>query len=156
MSFEVIKTQEELDSIISERLKREREKLTKQFADYDELKTKNVDLEKELTELKKSLESSASNKTELEKQIEELTGKVKAHDLSSLKIKYALENGIPYNLAGRISGDDEESIKADAKSLSDFFKSQTPPPPLKTGEPRGDGKDASYKNLLKNLESKGE
>ena len=86
MGFEVIKTQEELDNIISERLKREREKLTKQFADYDELKTKNVDLEKELTELKKSLESSASNKTELEKQIEELTGKVKANDLSSLKI----------------------------------------------------------------------
>lgn len=150
MGFEVIKTQEELDNIISERLKREREKLTKQFADYDELKTKNVDLEKELTELKKSLESSASNKTELEKQIEELTGKVKANDLSSLKIKYAFENGIPYHLAGRISGDDEESIKADAQSLSDFFKSPTPPP-LKNTETNTKGEDVAYQNILKGL-----
>lgn len=149
--FKPITTQEELDSIIGERLKRQKESISKQYTDYEELKTKNVDLEKELTELKKSLESSTSSKTELEKQIEELTGKVKAHDLSSLKIKYALENGIPYNLAGRISGDDEESIKADAESLSDFFKSQTPPPPLKNTETNTKGEDVAYQNILKGL-----
>ena len=149
--FKPITTQEELDSIIGERLKRQKESISKQYTDYEELKTKNVNLEKELTELKKSLESSTSSKTELEKQIEELTGKVKAHDLSSLKIKYALENGIPYNLAGRISGDDEESIKADAQSLSDFFKSQTPPPPLKNTETNTKGEDVAYKNILKGL-----
>lgn len=149
--FKAITTQEELDSIIGERLKRQKESISKQYTDYEDLKTKNVDLEKELTELKKSLESSTSSKTELEKQIEELTGKVKAHDLSSLKIKYALENGIPYNLAGRISGDDEESIKADAESLSDFFKSQTPPPPLKNTETNTKGEDVAYQNILKGL-----
>ncbi|MFT4445570.1 DUF4355 domain-containing protein [Parvimonas sp. G1967] len=149
--FKPITTQEELDSIIGERLKRQKESISKQYIDYEELKTKNVDLEKELTELKKSLESSTSSKTELEKQIEELTGKVKAHDLSSLKIKYALENGIPYNLAGRISGDDEDSIKADAQSLSDFFKSQTPPPPLKSTETNTKGEDVAYQNILKGL-----
>lgn len=149
--FKPITTQEELDSIIGERLKRQKESISKQYTDYEELKTKNVDLEKELTELKKSLESSTSSKTELEKQIEELTGKVKAHDLSSLKIRYALENGIPYNLAGRISGDDEESIKADAESLSDFFKSQTPPPPLKNTETNTKGEDVAYQNILKGL-----
>ena len=149
--FKAITTQEELDSIIGERLKRQKESILKQYTDYEELKTKNVDLEKELTELKKSLESSTSSKTELEKQIEELTGKVKAHDLSSLKIKYALENGIPYHLAGRISGDDEESIKADAQSLSDFFKSQTPPPPLKNTETNTKGEDVAYQNILKGL-----
>ena len=149
--FKPITTQEELDSIIGERLKRQKESISKQYTDYEDLKTKNVDLEKELTELKKSIESSASSKTELEKQIEELTGKVKAHDLSSLKIKYALENGIPYHLAGRISGDDEDSIKADAESLSDFFKSQTPPPPLKNTEKKVSGEDVAYQNILKAL-----
>ena len=149
--FKPITTQEELDSIIGERLKRQKESISKQYTDYEELKTKNVDLEKELTELKKSLESSTSSKTELEKQIEELTGKVKAHDLSSLKIRYALENGIPYHLAGRISGDDEDSIKADAQSLSDFFKSQTPPPPLKSTETNAKGEDVAYQNILKGL-----
>ena len=125
--FKAITTQEELDSIIGERLKRQKESISKQYTDYEELKTKNVNLEKELT------------------------GKVKAHDLSSLKIKYALENGIPYNLAGRISGDDEDSIKADAQSLSDFFKSQTPPPPLKSTETNAKGEDVAYQNILKGL-----
>lgn len=148
--FKAITTQEELDSIIGERLKRQKESILKQYTDYEDLKTKNVDLEKELTEIKKSLESSTSSKTELEKQIEELTEKVKAHDLSSLKIRYALENGIPYHLAGRISGDDEDSIKADAQSLSDFFKSQTPPP-LKSTETNTKGEDVAYQNILKGL-----
>lgn len=149
--FKAITTQEEFDEAIKERLARQKESILKQFTDYSEVKSKNVDLEKELTELKKSLESSTSSKTELEKQIEELTGKVKAHDLSSLKIKYALENGIPYHLAGRISGDDEDSIKADAQSLSDFFKSQTPPPPLKSTETNTKGEDVAYQNILKGL-----
>lgn len=149
--FKAITTQEELDSIIGERLKRQKESILKQYTDYEDLKTKNVDLEKELTEIKKSLESSTSSKTELEKQIEELTEKVKAHDLSSLKIRYALENGIPYHLANRISGDDEDSIKADAQSLSDFFKSQTPPPPLKSTETNTKGEDVAYQNILKGL-----
>lgn len=149
--FKPITTQEELDSIIGERLKRQKESISKQYTDYEELKTKNVDLEKELTELKKSLESSTSSKIGLEKQIEELTGKVKAHDLSSLKIRYALENGIPYHLASRISGDDEDSIKADAQSLSDFFKSQAPPPPLKSTETNAKGEDVAYQNILKGL-----
>ena len=79
--FKAITTQEEFDEAIKERLARQKESILKQFTDYSEVKNKNVDLEKELTELKKSLESSTSSKTELEKQIEELTEKVKAHDL---------------------------------------------------------------------------
>ena len=80
-----------------------------------------------------------------------MTGKVKSNELNSLRIKYALENGIPYNLADRISGDDEESIKTDAQSLSDFFKSQTPPPPLKDTELNTKGEDKAYQNILKGL-----
>ena len=149
--FKPITTQEEFDEAIKDRLARQKETLLKQYNDYSELKNENVDLEKELGELKKTLESSTTNKTELEKQIEELTGKVREHDLSALKIKYAFENGIPYHLAGRISGNDEESIKTDAESLSNFFKSQTPPPPLKSTEKKVSGEDVAYQNILKGL-----
>jgi len=150
--FKAITTQEEFDEAIKDRLARQKETILKQYADYSEVKSKNVDLEKEIGELKATIESSTSSKTELEKQIEELTGKVKSNELSSLKIKYALENGIPYNLANRISGDDEESIKADAESLSDFFKSQTlPPPPLKDTESNAKSEDKAYQNILNGL-----
>lgn len=149
--FKEITTQEEFDEAIKDRLARQKDTILKQFADYSDIKSKNVDLEKEIGELKATIESSTSSKAELEKQIEELTGKVKSNELNSLRIKYALENGIPYNLANRISGDDEESIKTDAQSLSDFFKSQTPPPPLKNTETNTKGEDVAYQNILKGL-----
>lgn len=150
MSFEVIKTQEELDNIISERLKREREKLTKQFADYDELKTKNVDLEKQVGDLTKNLEDLKAGNGDFEKTISDLQGEVKSHKLSALKIQYALENGIPYNLATRISGEDEDSIRADAKSLSKYFEKEEIVPPLKNPE-INKGQSGAYKELLQGL-----
>lgn len=149
--FKPITTQEELDFVIGERLKRQEESLAKKYADYDAIKGEKANLEKELAEMRSLVEKSSANTGTLEKTIEELTGKVKDYELSSLRTRYAMENGIPYNLAGRIAGDDEESIKKDAQSLAEFFKSQNPPPPLKNNEPKGDVKDAAYKNILKGL-----
>ncbi len=149
--FKPITTQEELDLVIGERLKRQEESLSKKYADYDTIKGEKANLEKELAEMRSAMEKSSANKGTLEKTIEELTGKVRNYELSSLRTRYAMENGIPYNLAGRIAGDDEESIRKDAQSLAEFFKSQNPPPPLKNNEPKGDVKDAAYKNILKGL-----
>lgn len=149
--FKPITTQEELDLVIGERLKRQEESLAKKYADYDAIKGEKANLEKELAEMRSLVEKSSANTGTLEKTIEELTGKVRNYELSSLRTRYAMENGIPYHLAGRIAGDDEESIKKDAQSLAEFFKSQNPPPPLKNNEPKGDVKDAAYKNILKGL-----
>ncbi len=149
--FKPITTQEELDLVIGERLKRQEESLAKKYADYDVIKGEKANLEKELAEMRSAMEKSSANTGTLEKTIEELTGKVRNYELSSLRTRYAMENGIPYNLAGRIAGDDEESIRKDAQSLAEFFKSQNPPPPLKNNEPKGDVKDAAYKNILKGL-----
>ncbi|MDO4710629.1 MAG: DUF4355 domain-containing protein [Peptostreptococcaceae bacterium] len=149
--FKAITTQEELDLVIGERLKRQEEVLIKKYADYEEIKGKNASLENELAEMRSEIEKSSANTGTLEKTIEELTGKVRSYELSSLRTRYAMENGIPYDLAGRIAGEDEESIQKDAQSLAEFFKSQSPPPPLRNTEPKGDVMDAAYKNILKGL-----
>lgn len=145
--FKPIETQEELDRIIKERLDRQKDTILKNYENYEGLKKQVEELTKNLSDANATIES----KKDLEKTIEELTGKVKFQELNSLRIKYALENGIPHNLASRISGDDEESIKADAESLSDFFKSQTQLPPLKTNEKNVDSKVEGYKNLLNGI-----
>lgn len=145
--FKPIETQEELDRIIKDRLDRQKEVILKNYENYDSLKAQVGELTKSLNDANATIES----KKDLEKTIEELTGKVKTHELNSLKMKYALENGIPYNLASRISGDSEETIKADAENLSNFFKLQTPPPPLKTTEKTVDSKVEAYKNLLNGI-----
>lgn len=150
--FKPINTQEELDEVIKDRLIRQKDSILKDYSDYDSLKKENEDLKRELADVRGTLETLSTEKEDFEKTIEELTGKVKTSELTSLKVKYAIENGIPHNLALRISGDDEASIKEDAESLANFFKSQIPTPPLKNTENIiVDNEEMAYKNLVKEL-----
>ena len=80
-----------------------------------------------------------------------LNTKIKGYELNSMRMKIALENGIPYHLADRLKGEDEESITRDAKIMSEFVSKGKPAAPLKSTEPKI-GKDASYKKLLENME----
>ncbi len=149
--FTPITTQEEFDRAITDRIKRERETLSKKYADYDELKERNTTYEKQLGELKTSLEESTKKTSEYDKTVAELTGKISTYELASLKARVAHEMGIPYELAGRLTGDDEKSLRADAESLSKLVSVGKPTPPLKSTEPPVDGKDAAYKQLLNGL-----
>lgn len=153
MSFKIIETQEELDRIIQGRLDREKEK----YADYDDLKAKNATYETQVTALQKTIdESSAANKAH-DDAVAELNAKIKGFETANLRTKIALQNGIPFDLVDRLSGDDEESIKADAERLAAFVKPKAPTPPLKTTEPNlSDDKDGAYKSLLQNMNLKGE
>jgi predicted DNA binding CopG/RHH family protein len=149
--FTPITTQEEFDRAITDRIKRERETLSKKYADYDELKERNATYEKQLGELKSSLEESTKKTSEYEKTVADLTGKISSYELTSLKTRIAHEMGIPYELAGRLTGDDEKSLRADAESFSKLVTTGKSTPPLKSTEPSGDGKDAEYKKLLNGL-----
>lgn len=153
MTFKPIETQEELDRIIQGRLDREKEK----FADYDDLKAKNASYETQVTALQKTIdESSATNKSH-DATVAELNAKIKGFETANLRTKIALQNGIPFDLVDRLSGDDEASIKADAERLAAFVKPKAPTPPLKTTEPNlSDDKDGAYKSLLQNMNLKGE
>ena len=64
--------------------------------------------------------------------------------------KIALENKIPYNLAGRIQGETEEEMLEDAKSLSKYFEKKEVVPPLKNPE-INKGQSGAYKELLQGL-----
>lgn len=149
--FTPITTQEEFDRAITDRIKRERETLSKKYADYDELKSKAADYEKQLGELKTSLEESTKKSSEHEKTVADLTGKISSYELASLKTRIAHELGIPYELSGRLTGNDEKELRADAESLSKLVSAGKPTPPLKSTEPPVDGKDAAYKELLSGL-----
>ena len=60
-------------------------------------------------------------------------------------------------MADRLTGDDEETLKADAERFSSFIKPSTPPAPPKQSEPPlGEGKEGAYKSLIQNLNTEGE
>lgn len=145
MEFKIIESQEELDKIIGERLKREREKITNEFS--EKIKT----LEIKNAEIKSNLEKAS----EKDLEIKNLQGQIKGYERAELKRKIALENNIPYTLAGRIQGETEEEMLEDAKGLSKYFEKKEIVPPLKNPE-IGIKPSGAYEELLQGLNLKGE
>lgn len=124
-------------------------------ADYDDLKSAKDTLEKQVEELNGNLTAATDAKTELETNLAKTNSQVKDLELNSLRTKIANQAGLPFNLAGRLSGETEEEIKADAESLAALVV-KTPPAPLKSTEPAGTDENEPYKNTLNNLKLKGE
>lgn len=154
MSFKTIETQEELDRIIQDRIARERDK----FADYDELKTKVTDYETQVATLQKAIDESNATIKSHDDTVAELNSKIASYETSSLRTRIAIQNGLPLDLAERLVGDDEESIKADAERLASFVtKPKTPSAPLKDLEPPlGDDKNSNWRQMASNLIGEGE
>jgi hypothetical protein len=115
-------TQAELDQIIGERLKREREK----YVDYDSLKEKAAKLD-EIEEASKSELQKATEKAErLETELSQLK---RAEEIRGVREAVATQYGIPTNL---LSGETEETCTEQAKALLEF-KSSTPYPNVRDG-----------------------
>jgi len=156
MSFKAIETQEEFDRIISERLSRQKESFEKQLADYDQLKTAKADLESQVGTLQSTIEQSKAGQEDYTKQISDLTSKVAGYETANLRTRIALQNGLPYDLADRLVGDDEESIKADAERLSSFV-AKPMSAPLKNVEPNiQKDENSAYRKLVDGLKTEGE
>lgn len=149
--FKTIETQEELDSIIKERLARNTktvtDEVTKKFEGYispDDLGAKTADLSKQIDTLSAQLKEKDSS-------IADLTAKNAAYEISSVKTRIAAELGIPITLANRLSGKDEKEIRADAESLAKFITPKAAAPLADIEGNSGKTKDAAYKSLLSGL-----
>ena len=150
--FKPITTQEEFDVAIKERLAREKSK----YSDYDQLKSRVAELEEENVGLKSTIEASNQSKADADKQLEDLQKQISGYETASLRTRVALQYGLPYDLADRLQGTDEESFKADAERLAGFMKSNQPGYPLGTNEPKlGNDKDSGWLDLAREL-GKGE
>ncbi len=151
--FTPINTQEEFNAAISDRLKRERETLSKKYGDYDDLKTKVTNYEKQIGELNRSISDSAQKYAGYDKTVADLQAKVKGYETASVKTRIAREAGIPYELAERLSGETEEDIRKDAESLARIVgKGTQHPAPLKSTEPAGGGdKKAALRQMLRDM-----
>lgn len=156
MEFKTITTQEEFDAAIQERLNRQKESIEKQYADYAEIKARNIELETETGTLKTTL-SETNKKTEnYDKDLSALNAKIAGYETANIRTRIALQHGIPFDLAGRLVGEDEASITADAKKLAELVGNKELIAPLKKLEPNIEGKDGAYKSLLENLKLEGE
>jgi hypothetical protein len=126
-------TQAEVDAIIADRLKREREK----YKDYGELK-------KAAEELQKIKESQMSEAEKLQAKLAEYERTVadKELELASIKAeatkqKILSDMGLPLSWASRIFGTTEDEIRADAEELKQLLGAQGRPIGSGTNPPNG-------------------
>lgn len=150
--FKVIETQEQLDAIIKDRIARAEAKAVEKYADYEEIKAQSADKDKQIAALSSKLEEQNTKKGEYDKQIAELTAKVKDYEASSVKTRIAHEVGLPYELAKKLEGDNEEAIRADAEQLAKLIK--PPAAPIGSNEPVAQASnptDAALMSMLNQL-----
>lgn len=148
--FKPIDTQEAFDEAVKDRLSRERDKISK-------LETKNAELESENSTLKTNVEELNGSIQSKDEEISGLNSQLTNQNLESMRIKIAVQNGIPIEMASRLVGEDEEALRADAESLASFISSKDSPAPLKSVEPSvPEGIDGEYQEFVKGLELEGE
>ena len=133
--FTPIETQEQLDKIIGERIARAKQSAAEKYADYEDIKAKNAEYVQQISQLQAQLQANADTLSGNEASIADLTAKVKKYETDSVKTAIALEMGLPYQMAGRLNGEDEKAIRADAEAMVKLIGAQAQPAPLGSVEP---------------------
>lgn len=146
MEFTPITTQEEFDAAIRDRLERERRTIQTKYADYDELQEKVAGYEKTVREANEKIAGH-------DKVVGDLNARIKGYETASAKTRIALDMGLPYEMASRLTGENEDDIRKDAEGLLKLIGGQNPPaPPLASTEPEAaDTTRAALKQLRDNL-----
>jgi len=143
--FEAIETREQFEEAVKDRLEQERETVRREFSGYlspeaAEEKYKGY-LSPEAAEEKYkgylSPEDAANKDAAIAK-----------YEKESKRVKVAMENGIPYELAGKLSGETEDEMKKDAEAFSKFLKGKTTYPNFTRDT---DNKDDSIREATKKM-----
>lgn len=130
-------TQEEVNSIVAERLGRDRQK----YADYDELKQKAAEFDKMQEANKTELQKATERADNLEK---ELAGIKKANEVRDIRSKISKETGVPVEL---LTADTEEECKSLAEAINTYAKPQAYPSVPDGGEVTGTPKQTTGKQF---------
>jgi hypothetical protein len=107
-------TQAELDAIVKERLRREREK----HADYDQLKAKAAKYDEAEEAAKSDLQKATERAEQLQK---ELDGMKAAQQRQAIVTQVAKDTGVDAEILATMSGATEDEIKANADLLKAKF-----------------------------------
>lgn len=152
--FKVIETQEQLDAVIGERIKRERDNVEKKYAGY--LSPEDVS-----NQYKDYLSPEAVNEKYKDylspEEVAKKDAKIKGYETDSAKTRIAHELGLSYDAIGFLSGEDEESIRKSAETLKSLLGNTTTAPLASTelvyseSDKNKAQLDAAYKKMIKEL-----
>lgn len=147
--FKKIETQEQLEEVLKERLKRERDTVRKEFEGYlspdDEAEKYKGYLSPDDVEKKYKGFMSPDD-------VSKLQSKIKGYETDSVKTRIAHELGLSYDAVSFLQGEDEESIRKSATTLKTLVGStETAPLASTEGALDANSQEAALKNTLKGL-----
>ena len=153
-----ITTQEELDSVLGERLKRARESEAKKFEGRkspDDITALNSAHEKALADLTTAKDAEIES---LKSQVQTSGAESAKYKTELDKMRIALAAGLDVKYADRLKGETEDEWKADAEMLAkDFVKARTAPPmgnpePKPMPQTQREIERNAFASMLKNME----
>jgi chromosome segregation ATPase len=148
-----ITTQEQLDEVMRDRLAREAKKYEGYTSpkDLEELK---AGYDKKIGELNGALTSANEKASKYDKDIAERDAKIKGYETDSVKTRIAHEEGLPYGMSKRLSGETEDDIRKDAKALHELMNMGGGTQPLAEPEKtvtQTDANNAALKGMLQKM-----
>ncbi len=150
-----ITTQEDLDALIGDRLKRDRETHAKKYEGWmspEKQEETKKESEKQIEDLTKQIEEQGKKYADMEKQNQTLQAQNRKYETDSVKRKVANELGLDWGLADRLTGETEEDIRKDAENLKSLLGT-TGAPPLRIYESDkgAETTEAAWKNVLSQM-----
>lgn len=146
--FKVIETQEQLEDVLRDRLKRERDTVKKEYEGY--LSPQDVEEKYKGYLSPDDVEKKYKDHLSPERAAE-LNAKIKGYENDSVKTRIAHENGLSYEAISFLKGEDEESIKKSAESLRALIGSGGSAPLASTEGQLENAENVAIKNVLKGL-----
>lgn len=149
--FKIIETQEQLDAIIGDRLKRDREARAKEYEGYtsaEDLKKIKDGYEETISQLRASEKTNAEKYADFDKKLAEKDKMIKRYETDSAKTKIVSELGLNLQAAGFVTGETEDEIRKSAEALKKLIGN--PLTPLRSQEQNPD-KNSGLRTMLNNL-----
>lgn len=152
--FTPITTQEQFNEAMQARMDR----FAKKYEGYTspaELAKIRSDYDKQITDLTNASEAQNKKYADYDRQLADRDARIKGYETASVKTRIAHEEGLPYELAGRLSGESEDDIRKDAQALVKLIGKKSAGAPMAQSPDDvgvgGDPKNAALKSLARTL-----
>lgn len=155
--FKPIETQEDFDKMIQKRLEQKEREVSERFKDYsspEDVASIKADFEKKIKESEDAHKKDKETFEARANELAELKSRAEGAEKKLLKGKIAIEKGIPYELADRLVGDNEDEITKDAETVASYLGAKNAPPAFShdnRSSGNGGNLDSAYMSLLGDL-----
>lgn len=148
MEFKPIETQEQLEEILKDRLKREKETVKKEYEGF----LSPEDVAKKYSEYLSPEDVTQKYKEYLSPEdAKKMKDQLKGYETDSVKTRIAHETGLGFEAVNFLRGEDEESIRKSAEALKALVGAGNTAPLASLEDNLKSEKELALKNTLKSL-----